>query len=105
MQTCRGILTKAIPRKKNPTHTTKTKYKYSSKLAIISKYIFTIQNQVSALESKVLLIKIDIDPIYKLMQTPVESPTYLKQLDSFLILKIPATLTYHVQKEADIRDS
>lgn len=60
---------------------------------------------MSALESKVLLIKIDIDPIYKLMQTPVESPTYLKQLDSFLILKIQATLTYHVQKEADIRDS
>ena len=69
------------------------------------KYIFTIQNQVSALESKVLLIKIDIDPIYKLMQTSVQSPTYLKQLDSFLILKIQATLTYHVQKEADIRDS
>ena len=103
MQTCRGILTKAIPRKK--PHTTKTKYKYSSKLAIILKYIFTIQNQVSALESKVLLIKIDIDPIYKLMQTSVQSPTYLKQLDSFLILKIQATLTYHVQKEADIRDS
>lgn len=103
MHTCRAILTKF--HKKTTTHTTKTKYKYSSKLTIILKYIFTIQNQVSALESKVLLIKIDIDPIYKLMQTPVESPTYLKQLDSFLILKIQATLTYHVQKEADIRDS